>query len=86
MLKGEVGLKKMIIIIAAVLTAVILLVPVSMRYKDGGTVEYSAVLWGVTKYHSIAERNGQFGYETGTTVRILWFEVYNDFPRSFVSD
>lgn len=78
--------KKIIISIIAVIIAAVLLIPIPIRYKDGGTVEYSAVLWGVTKHHSIAEKDGQMGIETGTTVRILWFEVYSNFPDEFIID
>ena len=78
--------KKIIFSAIAVISAAILLIPMPFRYKDGGTVEYSAVLWGVTKHHTIAEKDGQMGIETGTTVRILWFEVYSDFPNEFIPE
>ncbi len=78
--------KEVIISVIAIILAAILLIPMPIRYKDGGTVTYSAILWGVTKHHSIMEKDGQFGYETGTTVRILWFEVYSDFPAEFIAE
>ena len=78
--------KKIIISIVAIIIAAVLLVPMPIQYRDGGTVEYSAVLWGVTKHHSIAEKNGQTGLETGTTIRILWFDVYSDFPNEFIPE
>lgn len=67
--------KRIAVIVIAVVIAAMLLVPYPIFYKDGGTVIYDAVLYGVTKQHSIAEGNG---YDIGTIVRILWFEVYND--------
>ena len=43
---------------------------------------YKAVFYGVTKEHSIISDlispTGENGYNIGTRVRILWFEVYND--------
>ncbi|MDE6501849.1 MAG: hypothetical protein K2L10_07160 [Ruminococcus sp.] len=75
-------MKKKLKIIIPVIVAIILLVPIPTGYKDGGTIEYNAVLWSVTKHHSIADNlEGRRGYYTGTTVRILCFEVYSDYPQ-----
>ncbi len=75
-------MKKKLKIIIPLIIAVILLVPVKECYKDGGTIKYNAVLWSVTKHHSIAHDSaGKRGYDTGTTVRILCFEVYSDYPK-----
>lgn len=67
-------MKKKIIVILSVIIALVLLIPIPSYFKDGGTVEYNAVLYGVTKRHSL--QNG--GYNIGTDIRILWFEVYSD--------
>ncbi len=64
-------MKKKIII--AVILCVILLTPIPRFLKDGGTVEYNAVLYSVRKVHSI---NGD-GYNVGTEVRLLFWEVYS---------
>ncbi|MDE6832859.1 MAG: hypothetical protein K2J39_01220, partial [Ruminococcus sp.] len=62
--------------------AVILLVPVKERVKDGGTIKYNAILWSVTKHHGMtSDSAGNRGYNTGTTVRILWFKVYSNYPQ-----
>lgn len=75
-------MKKTIVIIITAIVAVILLFPIKSQIKDGGTVKYDAVFYGVTKEHSIISDlispTGEFGYDIGTRVRILWFEVYND--------
>ncbi len=62
------------------IAAVLLLVPFPIGYKDGGTVKYRAALYCVTKQHSIAfdPLEQEDGYDIGTTVEILGFEVYND--------
>ncbi|SCW62053.1 hypothetical protein SAMN02910456_02208 [Ruminococcaceae bacterium YRB3002] len=67
--------KKTIIITAAIILASILLIPIPRWLKDGGTVEYNAVLYSVHKIHSIWF--GQ-GYEEGTRIKILGFTVYDD--------
>lgn len=66
-------------IIIPLIIAVILLVPVKEYLKDGGTIKYNAVLWGVTKEHSLTNDSaGNHGYSAGIIVRILWFDVYKD--------
>lgn len=70
--------KKKISVVIAVVLAAILLVPIPLFYKDGGTVEYKALLYSVTRLHSIADTEDSFGYDIGTIVEILGFTVYND--------
>ena len=57
-------MKKKVMIGICVLLAIVLLVPIPMRLKDGGTVVYRAVLAGDE-------------YLEGMIVRILGMEVYN---------
>ncbi|MBR6475701.1 MAG: substrate-binding domain-containing protein [Lachnospiraceae bacterium] len=76
--------KKLIIIIAiAVVVLALLLIPHKYLYKDGGTVEYSAVLYSITNYHALTDgedENGniQYGYTVGKVVKILGFVVSDD--------
>ena len=73
-------MKKLKIIILFII--VILLIPTKEEYDDGGTVRYDALLWGVTKYHGITfDSDGNDGYNTGTTIRILCFDVYSSYPK-----
>ncbi|MDE6671791.1 MAG: hypothetical protein K2K16_06295 [Ruminococcus sp.] len=75
-------MKKKLKIIIPLIIAIILLVPIKEHYKDGGTVKYNAVLWGVTKHHGMTyDSAGNSGYNTGTTVRILCFKVYSNYPK-----
>ncbi|MDE5992262.1 MAG: hypothetical protein K2G87_04355 [Oscillospiraceae bacterium] len=67
--------KSKVISAIIVIIAVILLIPFPIYYKDGGTVEYRAVLYCVTKRHELALEGG---YYIGTEVKILGFEVYSD--------
>ena len=72
-------MKKKLKIIIPLIIAIILLVPVKERLKDGGPIKYNAVLWGVTKEHSMRRDSaGNHGFSTGIIVRILWFDVYKD--------
>lgn len=75
-------MKKKLKIIIPLIIAIILLVPIKSHFLDGGTVRYDAVLWGVTKHHGITfDSDGNDGYNTGTTIRILCFDVYSSYPK-----
>ncbi len=75
-------MKKKLKIIILLIVAVILVVPIKERYRDGGTVRYDAVLWGVTKHHGMAfDSDGNGGYNMGITIRILCFDIYSDYPK-----
>ena len=69
-------MKKKIIKIAAVIIALlILLFPITYHYKDGGTVAYRALLYQVYDVHSLRMTGG---YDEGTIIKILGFEVFNN--------
>ena len=46
-------MKKKIVIGIVVFFMLALLIPVRLQMKDGGSVQYKAVLYSVTKYHQI---------------------------------
>ena len=61
-----------------VLLAIVLLVPIPMRLKDGGTVVYHAVLYQVEDVHRLGVVDtAEDEYLEGMIVRILGMEVYN---------
>ena len=55
--------------------AIILLIPVPVYVKDGGTVVYQAILYSVTNYHTIKHPEG---FDTGTEIKILGITVYEN--------
>ena len=69
-------MKKIIIITICVLLAIILLVPIPLRLKDGGTVVYQAVLYRIEDVHRL-DHNSESGYIEGIVINVLGFEVYN---------
>ena len=74
-------MKTHIKVIIIILICAALLVPIPVGYKDGGTVEYNAVLYTVRKVHRIADGPGYpngGGYDIGTQVRLLFWTVYDD--------
>ena len=70
-------MKKTFIIILILIT-LILLFPIRGKFKDGGSVEYRAILYTVYDVHS--EYGGPDGihYVEGTIIEILGYQVYNN--------
>lgn len=66
--------KKRIIIIVAIIIFIIMLIPIPIRLKDGGSVEYKAMLYKYTKIHRLSEKSAT-GYEDGWELRILGVQV-----------
>lgn len=72
-------MKKKVIIGICILLAIVLLIPIPMHLKDGGTVVYNAVLYRVEKVHRIDTVSSEkIDYLEGTIVKIFGIEVYND--------
>ena len=46
------------------------LIPIPMKLKDGGSVEYKAILYEVKKYHTINTESTK-GYDDGLKIKIL---------------
>ena len=69
-------MKKKVMIGICVLLAIVLLVPIPMRLKDGGTVVYNAVLYQVEDVHRIKDAS-EDEYLEGVIIKILGIEVYN---------
>ena len=70
-------MKKIIIITICVLLAIVLLVPIPLRLKDGGTVVYRAVLYSIEDVHRL-DHNSESGYIEGIVINVLGFEIYNN--------
>ena len=71
-------MKKLLAGICIVL-ALMLLIPVPMRLKDGGSVEWNAVLYTVTDVHRIRPTPSSVweeNFEEGIIIEILGREVF----------
>lgn len=74
-------MKKKVIIVMISVVLLVLLVPIPMHLKDGGTVEYRALLYKVSKVHSlisVEEKEKGKMYNEGIIIKILGFEIYNN--------
>ena len=73
-------MKKLLAGICLVL-ALVLLVPFPVRLKDGGSVEWNAVLYSVTVVHRIKPTPSSVwedNFEEGVIIEILGVEVFNN--------
>lgn len=73
-------MKKKPKIIIAVIISLVFLIPVPIRYKDGGSVRYRAVLYDITKYHQL-DLESETGYNDGWNIKILGISVFNSFDK-----
>lgn len=71
-------MKKKLILIAVGVLLLACLIPVPFHLKDGGTVEYRAVLYTVSKVHRLNEEGSEKPYQEGVGVKVLGVELYND--------
>ena len=72
-------MRKKVVTGICILLAIVLLIPIPMRLKDGGTVVYNAILYQVEHVHRIdPEATSENDYLEGMIVKILGIEVYNN--------
>ena len=82
--KGDLTMKKKVIIVLIVAFLLILIFPIRLQLKDGGTVEYKALLYKVSKVSRLIsieemEAEGKVkDYDKGIIVEILGMTVYNN--------
>ncbi len=76
--------KKKIVTVIILLTLAVLLFPIRTQLKDGGTVQYTAVLYRVSKVHRLIsieemEQEGKVEeFDDGITVELLGFEIFSN--------
>ena len=77
-------MKKKVIIISVAIILLVLLFPIRNQLKDGGTVEYKALVYKVSKVKRLItieemEQEGKIKeYDYVIIIEILGFEVYNN--------
>ncbi len=68
--------KRALLVIAVVLVLALLLTPIRLGLKDGGSVRYKALVYEVTKIHQLPEIDADYEYIEGVEVKILGVTVY----------
>lgn len=77
-------MKKKVIMVVIVVILLIILFPRTRYLNDGGTVEYKAILYKVSKVHRLIsieemEQEGKVKeYDDGIIVEVLGFEIFNN--------
>lgn len=72
-------MKKKIVAIITIIILVILLTPIRMNLKDGGSVRYKSLVYEVTKIHQLApDVDGVKPYIDGFEVKIFGMTVYRE--------
>lgn len=71
--------KKIFAVVAIVVVLIILLTPIRMNLKDGGSVRYKSLVYEVTKIHQLAPDVDDIKpYIDGLEVKILGMTVYRE--------
>lgn len=74
-------MKRKIIALLSFLVLLIMMIPFSVQRRDGGTVDYIAILYRVSDVHYIApleDRENGKEFNEGLIIEILGFEVFNN--------
>lgn len=77
-------MNKKVIIVLIVVVLLILLFPIRLQLRDGGTVEYKALLYKVSNVHRLIsleemENEGKVKeYDDGIVIEILGIEIFNN--------
>lgn len=75
-MEGKTKKKKIGRVIIIVVLVALLLFPIPIRYKDGGSVEYKAITYSVMKHKAMNTVDGE--YRVGYTVDIFGIEVFDN--------
>lgn len=70
-------MRKKIFIVILIIIILVLFVPLKFRLLDGGTVEYKAILYKVSKVNRIINDGNKIGYAKGIEIEILGYNVYS---------
>ena len=77
-------MKKKVIIVLVIIILLILLFPIRNQLKDGGTVEYKALVYKFSKVKRLIsieemEQEGKIKeYDQGIVIEILGFKIYSN--------
>ena len=69
--------RKILLIVSIIILSVILLFPAKNMIRDGGSIEYKALLYSVWHHPS----GTPIGYRDRFKVEILGFEVYRNYEE-----
>ena len=67
---------KKVIVLIVVIIGLILLFPIPMRLRDGGSIRFKALLYEVTIYHKL-DHETESGYVNGIGIEIFGADIIN---------
>ena len=70
-------MKGKLIVLIIILVTLIMLLPIPIHLKDGGTVEYKALFYKVSKIHRLNLKL-ETGYEDGIVIEIFGKKIYDN--------
>ena len=68
--------KKHLITILCIILICVLLIPIPMRLKDGGTVVYQAILYSIEDIHRLNPEESQSAYTDAIRIKIFGAEIF----------
>jgi len=72
-------MKKKILIGICIILVLLMLIPMPIHYKDGGSVEYKAVLYSVKDVHMLnPDVSSEQEYIDGLEIKIFGIKVYSN--------
>lgn len=75
--KNKMSNKKKLVVALCVIVMLVLFVPRVAILKDGGSKEFTALTYRITKVHSLNPVESEEEFTTGTIIEIFGREVYN---------
>ena len=75
--KNKMSNKKKLVVAFCVIVMLVLFVPRVAVLKDGGSKEFTALTYRITKVHSLNPVESEEEFATGTIIEIFGREVYN---------
>ena len=80
-------MKKRILICVAIVAALVLLIPIPMRLKDGSSVVYQAVLYSVKDVHSLnPDMESGAQYKEGIVIKVMGVKIFDNVHDATAGD
>ncbi len=72
-------MKRKAVIIIAIIMITLFLIPIPYYLKDGGSVEYKALLYKITDVHCLnPDMDSEQAYLEGIVIEIFGVEIFNN--------
>lgn len=79
-------MKKKIIITIIIISLILLLIPRIDILKDGGTKEYTSLIYKITKYNKLITIEEEITYKKGFKIELLDFTIFNNFKEDEIKE